>query len=101
MDLSVVYAISLIKKIYQQAMLHGSSTNQHRCGQPPIFDDAEKAWLIAFITCNSSTRRLSWEEMCLEMGCACYPRTLKYVVESLGYPSESHGGISTIGQQAH
>jgi hypothetical protein len=57
----------------------------HRCGWPPIFDDAEKAHLLAFITRDSTTHQMSWDEICVQMGYAYSARTLKRVVESIGY----------------
>lgn len=66
-------------------MLYGTPSNRPRTGRPPIFDDAEKSRLIAFITRDASTRRLSWDEIVIQMGYACCPRTLKAVVESMGY----------------
>ena len=66
-------------------MLYGSPSNRHRSGRPPIFDDAEKVRLIAFITRDARTRRMSWDEICYQMGYACSPRTVKAVVESMGY----------------
>jgi len=43
----------------------------------PIFDDEEKARLVASITRDSRTRRLSWETICIEMDYACDPKTAK------------------------
>ena len=57
----------------------------HQSGSPPIFDDTEKARLIAFITCDSTTCRLSWDEIAVQMGYACSGRTIKCVVHSIGY----------------
>jgi len=48
-----------------------------RTGRPPIFDDEEKARLIASITHDSRARRLSWEAICIEMDYACGPKTAK------------------------
>lgn len=66
-------------------MLYGSPSNRRRSGRPPIFDDAKKAHLVAIITRDGWTRRLTWEAICIEMGYACSSRTVKNVVESLGY----------------
>ena len=66
-------------------MIYGTPSNKQRCGQSPVFDDAEKARLIAFITRDSKTRRLSWDAICREMGYACSPKTVKCVVEAMGY----------------
>jgi len=39
--------------------------------RPPIFDDAERARLEAFVTRDARTRRLSWEAIRQEMGYIC------------------------------
>ena len=57
----------------------------HWSGHPPIFDDAKKVQLIAFITCDSTTCQLSWDEIAVQMGYACSGRTIKCVVHSMGY----------------
>lgn len=74
-----------LRKIYQWAMLHGTPSNTYRTGRPPIFDESEKARLITFITRDSTTRRLSWDAICPEMGYACSAKTVKRVVELMGY----------------
>lgn len=41
--------------------------------------------MVAFVTRDRRTRRLSWEEIIAEMGYACSPQTVMRVMESLGY----------------
>ncbi|RPA97774.1 hypothetical protein L873DRAFT_1689844 [Choiromyces venosus 120613-1] len=60
-------------------------SNQIRTGCPPIFDKAEIAHLVAFITQDYTTRHLSWQAIVIEMGYGCSYRTLKNVMEKLGY----------------
>jgi hypothetical protein len=50
-----------------------------------VFSDAEKQRLVQFVTRDSRTRRLSWEEIRVEMGYACSPRTIRNVLASMGY----------------
>ena len=40
-------------------MLHGTPSNLYQSGWPPIFDDAKKACLRAFITHDATTHQLS------------------------------------------
>jgi len=76
---------SSIIKIYQRSQESGTPSNSRWSGRRPIFIQEEKARLEVFITRDSRTRRLSWDEVCLEMGYACCPRTVKAVMEGLGY----------------
>ncbi|KAI5854236.1 hypothetical protein BZA05DRAFT_435253 [Tricharina praecox] len=62
-------------RIYHRYQRDGSPSNRKRTGRPPIFDDEEKARLVAFITRDARTRSLSWEEVCVEMDYACSPKT--------------------------
>jgi len=59
-------------------------SNALRTGWRPIFNDAEKQQLEEFVTRDTRTQRLSWDEICLEMEYAGCPQTVKTVMESLG-----------------
>lgn len=72
-------------KIYQRAKENGTPSNRSRTGRPPIFDEAEKRRLEAFVTRDARTRRLSWDAIVIELNYACSPRTIKNVMESMGY----------------
>jgi len=65
--------------------MHGTPSNALRTGRRPIFDNAERQNLKAFVTHDARTRRLSWDEICLEMEYSCSPQTVKTVMESMGY----------------
>jgi transposase len=74
------------QKIYQRAKHRdGSPSNRKRPGRPPTFDDAEKKWLIDFVTRDARTRRLTYEAICIELGYSCTPRTVRNVLASMGY----------------
>jgi transposase len=73
------------RRIYERYRQYGTPSNRKRSGRPPIFDAAEKACLEAFVTRDSRTRRLSWEAICIEMGYACDPKTVRNVLKSMGY----------------
>jgi len=60
-------------------------SNRSRTGRPPIFDAEERARLEAFVTRDARTRRFSWEAICLELGYACDPRTVKKTMHDMGY----------------
>ena len=64
---------------------NGIPSNLLQTGWRPIFDEAEKLQLEAFITRDSGTQRLSWKAVCQEMGYACSADTVKHVMERLGY----------------
>ena len=72
-------------KIYYRARENGTPSNMLRTGWKPIFNEAEKLQLEAFVTRDSRTRRLSWEGICQEMDYAYSPDTVKRVMEELGY----------------
>jgi len=72
-------------RIYHRYNQYSTLSNRKRTGRPPTFDDEEKARLVAFITRDSRTRRLSWEAICIEMDYACDPKTVRNVMISLGY----------------
>jgi hypothetical protein len=82
---SRILAVTDNIKIYQRTQVNGTPSNRKRCGRPPIFDDAEKQRLVAFVTRDAKTRRLTWDAICVEMGYACSPKTVKNVIESMGY----------------
>jgi len=65
--------------------MDGTPSNALRTGRRPIFDNAERQNLKAFVTHDVRTRRLSWDEICLEMEYSCSPQTVKTVMESMGY----------------
>ena len=71
-------------QIYYRAKATGTPSNRNRSGRPVLFTDAEKQQLIAFVTRDRRTRRLSLEEITAEMGYACSPKTVQRVVQSLG-----------------
>jgi len=71
-------------RIYHRYNQHSTPSNCIRSGRPPIFDDEEKTRLVAFITRDSRTRRLSWEAICIETDYACDPKTVRDAVISLG-----------------
>ena len=50
-----------------------------------LFDETEKAQLIASVTRDRRTRRRQWEEIIAEMTYACSVRTIRYVMASLAY----------------
>ena len=72
-------------RIYHRYNQYSTPSNRKRTGRPPIFDDEEKARLVAFITRDSRTRRLSWEAIRIEMDYACDPKAVRNVMISLGY----------------
>ena len=72
-------------QIYHRAKEIGTPSNRNRSGRPVLFTDTEKQELIAFVTRDRRTRRLSWEEITAEMGYACSPKTVQRVVQSMGY----------------
>ena len=59
--------------------------NSRQTGQPPIFDEAEKQRLKAFLIHDARTRPLGWEAICIEMNYACSTGTVKRVMYSTGY----------------
>lgn len=73
------------QRIYERTKATGTPSNTLRTGRPPIFDEAEKQHLVAFITQDSTTRRLSWIAIGIEMGYACSPKTIQNVMHSIGY----------------
>ena len=72
-------------QIYHRAKNTGTPSHRKRSGRPVSFNDAEKQELIAFVTRDRRTRRLSWEEITAEMGCACSAKTVQRVVQSMGF----------------
>ena len=77
--------ISICTQIYKRAKETGTPSNRKRTGRPVTFTNADKQELIAFVTRDRRTRRLSWEEIVAEMGYACSPQTVMRVMESMGY----------------
>ncbi|KAG0129994.1 hypothetical protein HOY82DRAFT_610167 [Tuber indicum] len=73
------------QKIYKRAKEKGTPSNQIRTGRPPIFNEAEITRRVAFVTQDSTMRRLSWQAVVIEMGYACSYQTVKAVMEKLGY----------------
>ncbi|KAI5842850.1 hypothetical protein BZA05DRAFT_411645, partial [Tricharina praecox] len=77
---------STAMRIYQRYQRYGTPSNRKRSGRPPVFfDAAEKARLEEFVTRDSRTRRLSWDAICVEMGYACDPKTVRDAIMSMGY----------------
>jgi len=68
-------------RIHHRYNQHSTPSNRKRTGRPLIFDDKEKARLVAFITRDSRTWHLSWEAICIESD----PKTVRNVMISLGY----------------
>ena len=66
-------------QIYHRAKETGIPSNRKRSGRPVTFTGTDKQELIAFITRDERTRRLSWDEIVIEMGYACSPRTVQRV----------------------
>ena len=54
----------------------GTPSNTLRTGRRPIFNEAERQRLEEFVTRDARTRRLGWDEICLEMEYACNDPTL-------------------------
>jgi len=72
-------------KIYKRWRHNNTPSNRSRTGRPPILDAEERARLEAFVTRDAHTRRLSWEAICLELGYACDPRTVRKAMHDMGY----------------
>jgi len=73
------------ERIYRRWKAEDTPSNRKRSGRPVIFDVEEKARLGACVTRDARTRRLSWEAIVLEMGYACSARTVKNMMQKMGY----------------
>ena len=72
-------------KIYQQTTENKILSNSHQTGRWPIFNNADKAQLEAFIPQDSRTWKESWNVVWIEMNYAFSLNTFKRVMESIGY----------------
>ena len=57
-------------QIYYRGKATGTPSNRNCSGRLVLFTDTEKQELIAFVTRDRRTRRLSWEEITAGMGYA-------------------------------
>lgn len=73
------------QKIYARVQITGTPSNRKRKGRPMFFTEEEKQRLIAFITRDRFTRRLSWEDIREKMSYDCSANTIRNVVASMGY----------------
>jgi hypothetical protein len=73
------------RRIYNKFHAAGTPSRRRRSGRPPLFNAQVKRELVAFITQNRFTRRLSYEDIITIRSYDCSPRTLRRVLASLGF----------------